>query len=68
MARWTECTAVNRYDYDGDLIAVESRDLSMRLTPNHRTIVQRMTGRSNARGLVSVVRADELTYQHFIPR
>ena len=67
-AQWTDCLAVNRYDYDGDLIAVESRDLSMRLTPNHRAIVQRMTTRANRRSPVSVVRADELDSRHFIPR
>jgi DNA modification methylase len=67
-ARWTECTAVNRYNYDGEMVAVESRDLSMRLTPNHRTIVQRMDTRTKRRNPVSVVRADELTPYHFIPR
>ena len=67
-ARWTECSAVNRYDYDGELIAVESRDLSMRLTPNHRTIVQRMDGYTKRRNPVAVVRADELDRYHFIPR
>jgi DNA modification methylase len=67
-ARWTQCTAVNRYDYDGDLIAVESRDISMRLTPNHRTIVQRMHTRAHKRSPVSVIRADELSHRHFIPR
>lgn len=67
-ARWTDCSAVHRYDYDGDMIAVESRDLSMRLTPNHRTIVQHMTGRANKRSPVTVVRADELSHRHFIPR
>jgi hypothetical protein len=68
MARWTECTAVNRYDYDGDMIAVESRDISMRLTPNHRTLVQRMDAYTKRRNPVSVVRADELDRYHFIPR
>jgi uncharacterized protein YlxP (DUF503 family) len=67
-ARWTQCTAVSRYDYDGEMIAVESRDLSMRLTPNHRTIVQRMDTRTRRRNPVSVVRADELDRYHFIPR
>jgi DNA methylase len=68
MARWTGISAVSRYDYDGELIAVESRDLSMRLTPNHRTIVQRMHTRAKRRSPVSVVRADQLDRYHFIPR
>lgn len=68
LARWTECTAVSRYDYDGDMVAVESRDLSMRLTPNHRTIVQRMHTRTKHRSPVSVIQAGELGRYHFIPR
>jgi DNA modification methylase len=31
------------YDYDGDIIRVESRDLSLALTPNHRCLVLRRT-------------------------
>lgn len=61
-AEWTRCHAVHRYDYDGPIVAVEKRDLSMRLTPNHRCIIQRGAGRRD------VVRADELLPAHRIPR
>lgn len=68
LVRWTTCHGVHRYDYDSDLIAVDKRDLSMRLTPNHRTVVQKRRGIHGHRGPVEVVRADELAPQHFIPR
>jgi hypothetical protein len=68
QAVWTECLDVHRYDYDGELVAVDSRDISMRLTPNHRTLVQRMHTRTKARGQMEMVRADELNRYHFIPR
>ena len=62
MAEWTTCHAVHRYDHDGLLVAVEKRDLSMRLTPNHRCVIQRGAGSRD------VVRADELVPAHRIPR
>jgi hypothetical protein len=40
----------------------------MRVTPNHRTIAQRMDTRTKRRNPVTVVRADELDRYHFIPR
>lgn len=40
-ARWTHCHAVNRYDYNGPLVSVECRGLSMRLTGGHRTLAIR---------------------------
>ncbi len=61
-AEWTRCHAVHRYEHDGPMVAVEKRDLSMRLTPNHRCIIQRGAGRRD------VVRADELLPAHRIPR
>jgi DNA modification methylase len=68
MARWTTVHAVHRYPFSGDLVSVEKRDLSMRLTGNHRVIAQKRYGRTGARGATQVIRADELTPQHFIPR
>ena len=65
-ARWTGCFAVNRYDYDGPMVAVEKRDLSMRLTENHRCIVRRP---HSAVPLVDeVVEAGDLGPRHAIPR
>jgi DNA modification methylase len=68
LAEWTGCHAVHRYDYDGPMVSVEKRDLSMRLTPNHRCLASRMTGPIHARGPLEVVMAEDLTPRHFIPR
>jgi hypothetical protein len=68
LTRWTRIHGIHRYDYDGDLIAADARGLSMRLTPNHRTLVHRHAGRHRLRQPVEVVRADEVTSQHGIPR
>lgn len=65
-ARWTRCRAVNRYDYDGPVVAVEKRDLSMRLTPNHRCIVRRP--HSVVPLVDEVVEAADLGPRHAIPR
>jgi DNA modification methylase len=51
---WEPAT-FHRYDYDGDLVAIEKRDLSQRLTPNHRCLVR------SAKGHERVITADALT-------
>jgi DNA modification methylase len=61
MARWTTVHAVHEYPFSGDLVSVEKRDLSMRLTENHRAVVVR-------RGKTLVVRADEMRPTDAIPR
>jgi DNA modification methylase len=65
---WQPCLAVHRYDYDGPLVAVESRDLSMRLTPTHRCVTQLMCTTTKRRCRPTMVEADKLTRYHFIPR
>lgn len=50
---WCKAT-FHRYDFDGELVAIEKRDSSQRLTPNHRCMVKRRIGG------IAVVRADEL--------
>lgn len=68
-ARWTACHGVNVYDYDGDLVAVDKpRALSMRLTPNHRTIVHKYVGVHHRISGPFVIQADNLGSHHFIPR
>ena len=47
----------HRYDFDGELVAVEKRDTSQRLTPNHRCIVRKRTKRGHD---VKVVEAAQL--------
>lgn len=68
MTSWTGCHGVHRYDYDGDLVAAEARGLSMRLTPNHRTLVHDHRGRHRLRGPVEVIDATQLDKRHAIPR
>ena len=60
-ARWTTCSAVHRYQLDGELVAVEKRDISMRLTANHRTLVVR-------KGREQIIRADNVRPTDAIPR
>jgi DNA modification methylase len=51
---WQAAT-FHRYDYDGDLVAIEKRDLSQRLTPTHRCLVK------SPKGHERIVTADTLT-------
>lgn len=50
---WGHAT-IHRYPFNGKLVAIEKRDSSQRLTPNHRCLVKRLAGKP------VVVRADEL--------
>lgn len=67
IAEWTTCHGVHRYDFDGEMVAVDKRDLSMRLTTNHRQVVQKQL-HNKTRGPVHVVDAGELKPSHFILR
>lgn len=51
--KWAMAT-FHRYDYDGELVVIEKRGTSQRLTPNHRCLVRRRSG------VTAVVRADEV--------
>ena len=53
QTEWQRAT-FHRYDYDGELVVIEKRDSSQRLTPNHRCLVKRRVGGE------CVVLADEL--------
>jgi DNA modification methylase len=54
----------HRYDYDGDLVVIEKRDSSQRLTPNHRCLVrERVRDRNDKR---KVVLAEDLKPGHEI--
>lgn len=50
---WQPAT-FSRFPYDGLMVAIEKRDSSQRLTPNHRCLVKFRSGNT------TVVRADEL--------
>jgi DNA modification methylase len=54
LVAWQTAT-FHRYDYDGELVTIEKRDASQRLTPNHRCLVRR-----GARGAAVVVEAGAL--------
>lgn len=56
-----EPASFHRYDYDGDLIAIDKRETVQRLTPNHRVLVRSQSGGER------VVRADELRPSHRVP-
>jgi SAM-dependent methyltransferase len=68
MTSWTRCHGVHRYDYDGELVTAEARGLSMRVTPNHRTLIHDHRGRHRLRGPVEVIDAAQLDKRHAIPR
>ncbi len=51
--RWMSAT-FHRYPYDGNMVAIEKRDSSQLLTPNHRCLVRRRSGAK------TVVEASEL--------
>jgi hypothetical protein len=68
LAEWTRVHGMATYQHDGPMMAVEKRDLSMRLTTNHRTLVRRHHGRAHILGPVEVVTADQLGPQHSVPR
>lgn len=46
-AQWTPLRAVNVFDFDGKLQATRKKGLSMRLTPDHRSVVYRRTQGTN---------------------
>jgi hypothetical protein len=63
--RWVDLERVHRFKSEDDLVAVEKRGLSMRLTPNHRCLV----GRRHSPDLpLEFVRAGDLGSHHTIPR
>lgn len=68
LGTWTPCMIVNRFHHAGEMIAVEKRDLSMRLTPNHRAVAAKAHPITKHPGEMDFVRGDELTSQHYIPR
>jgi hypothetical protein len=68
LAEWTRLHGIFAARHDGEMVAVEKRDLSMRLTTNHRALAYRHRGRGRVRSSLEVVMADQLGPQHFIPR
>ncbi len=69
-SRWTNLDKVNIFDYDGDMVTVERRGLSMFLTPDHRCVVDYRQSRdvNRASGDVHIVNARDLKRGHYIPR
>jgi hypothetical protein len=65
ISGWTRCHGVHRFKYDGPMVAVECRALSMKLTPNHRAVV---TKSRRLRQAPEIVKAAELRPKHMIPR
>lgn len=59
---WQTAT-FHRYGFLGDLVATESRDLSMMMTPDHRTLVRPRHWKTGWK----VLRADELKPSHRVP-
>lgn len=51
----------HRYPFDGELVVIEKRETSQRLTPNHRVLIR------SRKGFERVVRADELRPSHALP-
>lgn len=68
LARWTGLHGIHRYDFDGELVSVDGRGLSMRLTSNHRVIAHTHTGSHHFRQPAKVILADDLDRTHSIPR
>jgi hypothetical protein len=60
MLTWQSAT-FHRYPFDGELVAIEKRDSSQRLTPNHRCLVKRRSGETD------VVLAEDLNPSMSIP-
>ena len=69
-SRWTHVERVNIYQYDGEMVSVERRALSMLMTPDHRCVVDHRESRDANRpsGDVHIVHARDLTRSHYIPR
>jgi DNA modification methylase len=55
----------SRFPYSGDVISVETRDLSMALTPNHRIVYRRRHPRPKRDW--SIIRAEDLRMTHEVP-
>lgn len=57
-----EPATFHRYQFDGDLVAIDKRVTNQRLTPNHRVMV-----RTRKQWKSRVLRADELSRACFLP-
>lgn len=62
VLKW-ETATFHRYNFSGEMIKIEKREMSALLTPNHRCLVSNL----NESGKQSVVRADELIPRHCVP-
>lgn len=60
MIVWQAAT-FHRYPFDGELVAIEKRETSQRLTPNHRVLHQTRAGNVHTR------RADEAVPSWRVP-
>jgi len=68
LLSWAEVEDVARYDVsDQDMVSAECRDLSMLLTPNHRTIISRRRSRGKGHHPPTIIEAENLSDGHRIP-
>ena len=69
LARWTRCHEVFRYEVDDEIVAVERKGLSMRVTAEHRVLAHKRTARDvNRPGPIGIVMGADLDSTHYIPR
>jgi DNA modification methylase len=65
---WGNIDDVARYEVEDEpLVAAKSRDTTLLLTPNHRTLIARRDARGGGLRPVDVIRADALKPSHSVP-
>ena len=64
---WTGINERLLYPFDGELIRIEKRDISMAVTENHRVLINAINWREKAYTNRKYVKADQLPYSFTIP-
>jgi hypothetical protein len=68
LLRWQKLNDISAYDViDEEMVSVETRDMSMLLTWNHRCVVRRRTKEEPITEDAIVIRAHELNTRSYIP-
>ncbi len=66
--QWQRLNNVSVYDVENqEMVSVNTRDMSMLLTPNHRCIVRKRTKIKSVSDDYRIARADELNSRSYIP-
>lgn len=65
---WQKIKTIHKYQVENqDMVSVGERDLSMLVTPNHRTVIRKREAGKTISDDYYVIRADEINGRNYIP-